>query len=54
MILCLVNLKNLFKFKRKRHIMNAADVTAMLKDPMFRAMIEFRRKVRAASKKIHK
>lgn len=53
MILCVVNVEKLNKFKRKRHIINAADITEMLKDPIFRAMVDFRKKVKAASKKYH-
>ena len=53
MILCLVRCENLIKFRRKRHVLNAADITEMLKDPAFRAMVEFRKKVRAAAKKYH-
>ena len=51
MIMCLINSEKLIKFRRKRHIMNVADVTEMLKDPMFRAMVEFRKKVRGIAEK---
>jgi hypothetical protein len=47
----MVRSENLIKFRRKRHVMNAADVTEMLKDPKFQAMMEFRKKVIEIAKK---
>lgn len=58
MIVCLVNSENLIKFKRKhrrkrrRIVMNADDVDALLKDPEFRKMVELRKKIDKLSKMI--
>ena len=54
MILCLIRYENLIKFRRKRYTMTAADITAMLNDPSFRAMVEFRKKVRTVSENMRK
>lgn len=50
---CYVNIDRLVRFKRKRKEIVIKDIQALLLDPMFRAIIEFRKRTKAAYQKAH-
>lgn len=54
MIICWINYEKLFRLKRRRNLINAADITEMLKDPDFRAMVELRKAIKEAGKRFGK